>query len=189
MQEELEVKWNKFYSIVSKLDEAKPGCLSLVDRYADRLVIAPASTETIYFGAYPGGLVDLSLQVTSCMKTLHKSLGLDIDITSVVFTGLFHAIGLMGDENDNLLEPHDSDWHIKRGVMYKHNEKLPKMPTSHRTLYLLQLEGVRLTYDEWTAISMSTGIHRDESKFYAGTEPELGLLLLQAKQWITRRVR
>ena len=186
-QEELEVKWSKYYSLVEKINSSHPGSLALIDKYAERIIIAPAATETIYYGAYPGGLIDLSLAVTSKMRAMHKALELSTPMESVVFTGLFHAIGLMGDENEDLLLPQDSDWHIKRGIMYKHNESIPKMPQSHRSLYLLQTEGIRLSYDEWTAISMSTGTHREESKFYAGTEPQLGLLVSHARAWVTRR--
>ena len=121
------------------------------------------------------------------MRSMHKALELDTPMDSVVFTGLFHAIGLLGDENEDLLLPQDSDWHLKRGIMYKHNEKLPKMPVSHRSLYILQHAGIKLSYDEWTAISMSTGTHREESRFYAGTEPQLGLLISHARAWVTRR--
>jgi len=186
-KEELEVKWSRFHSLVEKIDSSHPGSLNLIDEYAERLIIAPASTESIYFGAYPGGLIDLSIAVTSRMRAMHKALELDTPMDNVVFTGLFHAIGLLGDETEDLLIPQDSDWHLKRGVMYKHNERLPKMPASHRSLYMLQRAGIKLSYDEWTAISMSTGTHREESRFYAGTEPQLGLLISHARAWVTRR--
>jgi hypothetical protein len=61
------------------------------------------------------------------------------------------------------------------------------MPLSHRSLYLIQSAGVKMSLDEWTAIATSTGTHRDESKFYNGSEPSLSLLVIQARQWILSR--
>jgi hypothetical protein len=185
--EELENKWNKFKKLVEYIDSSYPGSLDFIETYGERLIECPASTEQIYFGAYPGGFLDLSLNVTAKMRAMHKLFELNVPMESVVFTGLFHAIGLMGDETKNLLVPQDSDWHIKRGIMYRHNESLPKMPVSHRSLYLIQFAGIKMSLDEWTAIAISCGTHRDEAKFYAGAEPSLGLLLLHSRQWVLGR--
>jgi hypothetical protein len=185
--EELENKWNKFKKLVETLDASHPGALNFIEAYGTRLIECPASTEQNYFGAYPGGFLDLALNVTSKMRAMHKIFELRTPMEHVVFTGLFHAVGLMGDETRDLLVPQDSDWHIKRGIMYRHNESLPKMPVSHRSLYLLQTSGISMSLDEWTAIAISGGTHRDEAKFYAGAEPSLGLLLLHARQWVLGR--
>ena len=158
-----------------------------VETYGDRLIECPAATEQIYFGAHPGGFLYLALNVTLKMRAMHKLFELQIPMEKVVFTGLVHAVGLMGDETRDLLIPQDSEWHIKRGIMYRHNESLPKMPVSHRSLYLIQSGGITMSLDEWTAIAISGGTHRDEAKFYANAEPSLGLLLLHARQWILGR--
>jgi hypothetical protein len=185
--EKIEENWNRYKKLVEALEKSHPGVESFIEQYAERLAMCPASSETQYFGAYPGGFLELALGVTAKMRALHKVFECDVPMDSVVFVGLLHSIGLMGSEREDLLIPHDSDWHIKKGIVYKHNEFLPKMPLSHRSLYLIQSAGVKMSLDEWTAIATSTGTHRDESKFYNGSEPSLSLLVIQARQWILSR--
>lgn len=185
--EKIEENWNKYKKLVETLEKSRPGVEKLIEQYGERLAMCPAASENQYFGAYPGGFLDLALGVTTKMRALHKIFECNVPMDSVVFVGLLHAIGLIGNETEDLLIPHDSDWHIKKGIMYKHNESLPKMPLSHRSLYLIQSAGIKMSLDEWTAIATSTGTHRDESKFYNGSEPPLSLLVIQARQWILSR--
>ena len=65
--------------------------------------------------------------------------------------------------------------------MYKFNENIQKMSTSHRTLYLLQYFNVRLSEDEWIAVQIAQGNHFEENRFYVGAEPSLAMLLQQSK--------
>jgi hypothetical protein len=185
--EEIELNWNKFKRLAETLEQSHAGVSALVEKFAERIIMCPASSETQYYGAYSGGFLDLALNVTTKMRALYKSFELDIPMNSVVFVGLFHAIGLLGDEENDLLIPQDSDWHIKKGIMYKHNEALTKMPLSHRSLYLVQSAGIKMSLEEWIAIATATGTHRDESKFYNGSEPKLSLLVSHARQWIMTR--
>jgi hypothetical protein len=124
------------------------------------------------------------------MRTLNKALGTKVPISSILKVGLLHDIGKLGDLETDYFVEQDSDWHREKlGQLYKYNEDLEKMSTSHRSLYLLQHFGVNLTKDEWLAIQLAQGSHFEENRFYVGHEPSLALLLQHAKQQVIHRNR
>lgn len=183
ISQDVEVKWNKFKKLVEYVEDAHPGTLAFIEKYSERIIMCPTATESSGYGCYPGGLLDFSLSVTSNMRLIAKGLSLQIPQEKILFVGLFHAIGTIGDEENDYYVMNDSDWHLKKGIYYKYNENLHKMPVSHRSAYLLQKHGITMEHDEWVSIMISGGTHRDESKFYIGSEPKLSLLLMQARQW------
>ena len=183
----IEQRWNTYIRIVEKAEQSHPGSLSLVKQLEQRIVECPAGVDSSTSFSEPGGLVELSLSVTSKMRAINKALEIGIDDRSIIFTGMFHSIGLVGDEERPYYIPQDSSWHLQRGIYYKYNENIPKMPVQHRSLYLIQSSGIKVSYDEWCAIATSGGFHRDESKFYLGSESKLAVLLSQARQWVLNR--
>ena len=101
----------------------------------------------------------------------------------MITVSLFHAIGKVGDLENDLFVPEDSKWHQEKlGQFYKYNENLDKSTTPDRTLYLLQHFGVTLTHDEYYAIRLSQGSHLEENRFYVGSEPMLAKCLQMAKR-------
>ena len=152
--------------------------------------MCPASTRTDQYGAYPGGMVQHALEVTSTLRTLNTSLELGLSTAAIIKVGLLHDIGKVGGlEEDNFLEQ-DSDWHREKlGQLYKYNDALNKMSTSHRTLFLLQHYGVSLSLDEWLAIQLAQGSHFEENRFYVGHEPTLAVILQQAKSFTIHRTK
>ena len=73
--------------------------------------------------------------------------------------------------------------------MYKFNENLQKMSTSHRTLSILQKFNVSLSDDEWIAIQLAQGSHFEENRFYVGSEPTLALLLQNSKSFVIHNTK
>ena len=187
--EQLEQLWNKYRKLIDHCEQTHPGICEFIDGLGDRIVQCPSATESSNFGAYPGGLIDFSLSVTSKMRSLAKALDVHVGQGSILVVGLTHAIGSIGDLEQDYYTPQDSEWHLKRGSMYKYNEDIQKMSISHRSLYLLQTAGVRLSRDEWIAIATSGGTYREESRFYIGSEPHLGMLVSQARQWVLSRAK
>lgn len=182
-QNNIEELWSTFESLIGKIN--RPGVQELIEELGQRIAEAPASVTTDGFDATPGGLLKMTLAVTSKMNQLRNALDMsDIPSSSLLVVGLFHGLGMIGDRYDDYLIPHDSDWHIGKGIHYKYNDKLPKSLVSHRSLILLQEFGVTLSKDEWLAIALSGGAHRDENKFYTANEPNLAILLMQARQWV-----
>jgi hypothetical protein len=181
-ERDLEAIWQTYTKLAGKA--SRGGVDSLLERIGEKILTCSASTEETVPGCGPGGLVETSLEVTSRMRAISKSVGVEVPVESIIVTGLLHNIGMIGDLERPYLLDQESDWHRKRGSLYKYNENIPRMPVAHRSLYLIQHFGIVLTPDEWTAISLSGGMHREENRFYIGSEPPLAFLLNQSRQWL-----
>ena len=101
----------------------------------------------------------------------------------MLLTALLSDLGRICDLEQDTFIIQDSDWHRdKLGQLYKWNEECDKMSMTHKTLFLLQHYGVKLTKEEWLAIQLASGFHFEEIRFYVGHEPSLALLLQQAQR-------
>ena len=188
--DKLQSNWETYEKFCKKL--SNDGLDNLLDAMGERICMAPASMRSDSPGAYPGGLVENLLKVTSTMRTLYESLykesGCSVTMTSILKVGLLHDIGRVGDLENDFLISQDSDWHREKlGQMYKYNESTDKMSVSHRTLFLLQHFGISLTREEWVAIQLASGSHFEENRFYVGDEPTLALLVQQAKRIVNHQ--
>ena len=99
---------------------------------------------------------------------------------SLIVSALFHDIGKIGDFEHEYYLPQDSSWHIERGMMYKHNDKIQYMTSADRGLYLLQAFDVKLCADEWLAIKLNDGHEAEENRPYRMKEPTLAVVIHQA---------
>jgi hypothetical protein len=186
--EKIQDNWVTYEKLCGRLSDHHLN--ELLEAVGERIVMAPASPKEDQCGCYPGGLIEHALDVTIVMRTLNKALGTKVPISSILKVGLLHDIGKLGDLETDYFVEQDSDWHREKlGQLYKYNEDLEKMSTSHRSLYLLQHFGVNLTKDEWLAIQLAQGSHFEENRFYVGHEPSLALLLQHAKQQVIHRNR
>ena len=183
----VELLWSTYTNLAGKLPEEHSEITEMLKEIGERLILCSSSLDDRGKGCGPGGFLEITLQITMKMRSLSKALELDIPQQSVLKVGLFHAIGQIGDRTRPYLIENDSEWHRKKGILYKYNEDLPKSLVPHRSLIMLQQFGVKLTPDEWLAIAISGGPHRDENRFYVGAEPPLGILLAQARQWVFGR--
>ena len=186
--EKVKSNWETYENLCNKA--VKHGVGDLLEALGERLVMTPSAPKLDQSGAYPGGMVEHALAVTACMRTINKSHKLGVPVTSILKVGLFHDLGKVGDLTEDLFVEQDSEWHREKlGQMYKYNENLAKMSTSHRTLFLLQHFGVSLSQDEWLAIQLAQGSHFEENRFYVGSEPTIALILQQAKQMVQHQDR
>ena len=189
--EELENSMKKFTKFAKKLFSNDENNLASIENFlnvfGERIVMCPATIMQSNNWSRPGGLLDYSLEITTKMIAIRDAMEMDISNKSIGVVGLFHYIGMIGDQKEELLFPHDSDWHIKQGRLYKFNEKIQKMSIPHRSLFLLQEFGVKLTQDEWLAILLCNGQAKEENRFYLYNENDLAILLMQAKNWVERK--
>ena len=178
--EKIESNWNTFESLCKRFNDVNLN--HLLETLGQRLAECPHAPRTEQPGCYTGGLIDLTLKVTSSMRKLNDMLEDKVPTASVLKVGLLHDLGKVGDlEADHFLEQ-DSDWHREKlGQLYKYNESMAKMGYSHRTLWLLQHFGVSLTREEWEAIYIGGGLHLEENRFYAGSKSSLTRILAAAK--------
>jgi len=181
--EKIKLNWEKYEKLCGRLSDDNIN--DLVEFLGERILMCPASMRDSQYNSEPGGLVEHSLNVAFTMRSINDALSLNTPVGSILKVGLLHEIGKVGDENHDCFVDQDSDWHREKlGQNYKYNEEIPKMSVSHRTLYLLQQFGVKLSRDEWIAIQIAQGSHFEENRFYVGSETTLGILLQKAKSLV-----
>lgn len=168
---ELEEKYAQFMAFI-EADSRSKELKAMYDIFGDELVTAPASGKVHFHNAFPGGYIDHVLRVTTTaleVAALYKKIGGTIDFTKqeIIFSALHHDLGKLGHpEQGPYYVEQDSDWHRKRGEMYKQNENIQYMKAPERGLMLLQKYGVTVTDKEWLAIKLSDGIYDDGAKSY-----------------------
>lgn len=137
----------------------------------EQLITAPASSRAHYHNAFPGGYLDHVIHVIEAsmkVATAYKAIGGEIDFTKqeMVFAAMHHDLGKLGNEQGGYYLDQDSDWHRKRGEMYKFNDNLQFMTVTDRALYMLQKFEIPITEKEWIAIKLSDGMYDDSNKSY-----------------------
>lgn len=144
----------------------------------DEFRVAPASSRLAYHSCYPGGLLVHSLNVVRNLKKLVSTFNPNRWSPDVlVFVGLFHDLGKVGDGVEPMYLPHRSDWHVKQGNLYEINDKCCYMTTSDRGIYILQNNGIKLTTEEFLSIRLNDGAYAEENAPYKMREPALALLV------------
>jgi len=183
----VKTQWETFKKLTAKLDNDNIN--KLIEELGERIILCPYNQRDSEPCSHPGGLIRFSLELASAMRNLSKSFNMSIETSSIIKVSLFHAIGKIGDLNNEMYIVQDSDWHREKlGQIYKINELIDKMSTTHRSLFLLQNYGVFLTREEWVAIQTSSGSHFEENRFYIGHEPSLAILLQTAKRMIEHNI-
>lgn len=186
--EEIEDNYNKFSKFLDKLGPRAEPAQALVEFLNERLALCPASSRASHHSPYAGGLVEHSMRVLGIALKLRKTLEIDVPIESVVLCCLFHDLGKVGNLEKDYYIPQDSDWHKKNlGEFYKFNTELQYMTVPHRSVFLLQHFGVKLSEDEMLAILLHDGQYAAENKPYAMKEPKLADLVHQADLLATKQ--
>jgi hypothetical protein len=159
------------FSTLIEADTRSTQLTALYEAFKDELTTAPASMRSYYHNCYPGGYLEYVLAVVDTALKLaanFKELGGTIDFTKqeLIFVALNHAVGKLGTEDGPNYLPQDSDWHRKRGELYKLNDNIQYFKIADRSLMLLQKYGIQLTEKEWLAIKLSDGMYEDSNKSY-----------------------
>lgn len=143
-----------------------------------RYVTAPASSRAHYHEAYPGGLLQHSLNVVrNIMKVSNSLFPGKFSKETLTFVALFHDLGKAGNETHDHYVPVTDDWKRKRGELYEVNREITYMTTAERSLFTLQRHGIVLTEDEFVAIRLNDGQYEESNRPYRSREPELALVL------------
>lgn len=185
--------YNKFMQYIEADSRAKLLKLMYVSLQPE-LLSAPASSKTYFHNCFPGGYLDHVLRVTEIALKLagtFKGVGGNIEFTKeeVIFSALHHDLGKLGDESGPYYVDQDSDWHRKRGELYKINEALEYFKVPERGLVLLQKYNITLTQNEWLAIKLSDGLYCEGNASYLknnGLKTDLPYLIHWADHMATR---
>jgi hypothetical protein len=125
---------------------------SLMVFLGEAFIKAPASTTKSLHNAFEGGLIDHLLNVTKYAVNLNNALPEDerVDQKSLVKVCLLHQIG-----KAHMYKPCESEWHrTNQGKMYEFKDNDVSMRVSDRSIYYLLSHGVKLTEEEFGAISL-----------------------------------
>lgn len=170
-EERIQENYETFMSYV-KADSRAEKLMEMYELFGNELVTAPAAGKTYFHNAFPGGYIDHVVRVTNTsleVSALYKKMGGTIDFTKqeLIFSALHHDLGKLGNpEQGPYYLDQDSDWHRKRGEMYKQNENLQYMKVPDRALMVLQKYGITITEKEWLGIKLSDGIYDEGAKSY-----------------------
>ena len=178
--EQIKENYDKFYKLCMSVKDRSKQIANFLDHFEERIALCPASSRMQYHNAFPGGLVEHSLRVLKNAYSISKIYDEKISKESLIVSALFHDIGKIGDFEHEYYLPQDSSWHIERGMMYKHNDKIQYMTSADRGLYLLQAFDVKLCADEWLAIKLNDGHEAEENRPYRMKEPTLAVIIHQA---------
>jgi 5'-deoxynucleotidase YfbR-like HD superfamily hydrolase len=168
--EKIQQDYAKFMEYVEQ-DSRSEQLKAFYKIFEDQLLSAPASAKVHFHNAYPGGYLDHILRVTELalkMASLYKTSNGFIDFTKqeLIFAALNHDLGKLGTEDEPYYLNQDSDWHRKRGEMYKHNDNLQYFKAPDRGLMMLQKYGISVTETEWLSIKLSDGIYSTGNDSY-----------------------
>jgi hypothetical protein len=168
--ENIEKNYEKFMEYINA-DPRAEQLKKMYDVLQDQLTTAPASGRTYYHNAFPGGYLDHILRVTDTalkIAGLFKTMEGEINFTKqeLIFAALHHDLGKLGTEDGAYYVEQDSDWHRKRGELYKTNENIQYMKPPERGLMMLQKYSVPVTQNEWLGIKLSDGLYDEGNKSY-----------------------
>jgi hypothetical protein len=152
--------------------ERKDKVLQMFESLSEKLLTAPASAHTDRHNCFPGGYVNhinrvtrYSISLYNTWKELDHAL-IDFTLEELVFSALMHDLGKLGSKEEDYYIPNDSDWHVKRGAVYKLNPKLSFMKVPDRSLFTLQQFGIAVTDKEYIAIKLHDGLYAKGNESY-----------------------
>jgi hypothetical protein len=172
--EQIQNNWNQFLSYIDiYISEPRASKLkSFYEKYADRIILMPASHKKEYHNAFPGGYVEHVNRVIEAALKINSvwvELGVEQNYTleELIFSAMNHDLGKMGSEEHEAYLPQTDEWRKnKLGEDYLFNTELEFMSVPDRGLYLLQTHGVEYTKNEYLSIKLHDGIYDEANKPY-----------------------
>lgn len=184
MQQTTESQWDLFCSNINKYISRprKEQLITMYEGYAEKLLTAPAASHTSRHNCFAGGYVDHVNRVVKCAVRLYETwseLGANITnytLEEVVFSAINHDLGKLGSNSEEYYIPNDSDWHVKRGQIYKINPALQFMKVPDRSIYQLAINNISFTENEYLAIKLHDGLYSKGNESYLmAAQPEFAL--------------
>ena len=183
----INVNYEKYEALCGEMGDRSESAQKMVNALANRLALCPASAKERFHAAFPGGLIEHSLNVYEIAQKLSTTMDVSLSEESLKIACLFHDLGKVGDLTDDYYLPQDNDWRRDNlGEMYTINWDMQKMPHSDRSLWLLQHFDVKLSLDEWVAIKIHDGQYADMNEYYSMSEPTLALIVHMADRLATQ---
>jgi hypothetical protein len=176
--EQVEMQWDILMGLIDThiSSPRKEKLISMYESMAEKVCTAPASSHSERHNCWPGGYIDHVIRVVNCALKLYEtweSLGANTKTYTkeeLVFAAINHDLGKVGSKTEDYYIPNDSDWHVKRGQIYKINGKLNFMKVPERSIFTLQEYGIAFSENEFLAIKLHDGLYGkgNESYFMPG---------------------
>jgi hypothetical protein len=189
--EQIQENWNDFMSYIETYisEPRKTALKNFYEKYAERIMLMPASHKKEYHNAFPGGYIEhVNRVIQAALKfdQVWNEFGVCKNYTTeeLVFSAMNHDLGKMGDENNESYIPQTDQWRKdKLGEDYKFNDKLEFMSVPDRGLYLLNQHCVSYTKNEMLAIKLHDGLYEEANKPYLlswapETKPRTSLIFI-----------
>jgi len=153
----------------------------------EQFMTSPASTRRAFHYAFPCGLVAHSLNVVQYAVKFAETLAPGRwPKWKVAFCALFHDLGKAGSPGKPYYIQTKEDWKRKKGEFYDVNKE-EFMPNAEKSLYVLQLHGVVLDWEETCSIRLNDGMGSESNREYSFNEPDLALVIHWADHWASRQ--
>ena len=175
-ERDVEVLWSKYSNLLEKLKDENVN--NLVDTFGQRILTASFSQRDKEPFCGIGGLVEYSLELAKKANALNKALDYDLSNAIIIKCSLLSILGRVGTLTINRYIDTTSEWHKEKlGQYYDWNDDCPKYQVNDMTLFLLQFHNIKLTWDEWNAISLLKDMTSEDNKFYNASKSRIALIL------------
>lgn len=173
--EQIQDNWNELMSRIDIYipEPRKSKLKAFYEKYADRIILMPASHKKEYHSAFPGGYVDHVLRVIDASLDIHNiwvKYGVDTTtytLEELVFSALNHDLGKIGNEQYESYIPQTDQWRKdKLGEDYTFNSRLEFASVPDRSLYLLQSHDIKYSFNEMITIQTHDGLYDEGNKKY-----------------------
>jgi hypothetical protein len=172
--EQIQENWIEFMSYIETYisEPRKTALRNFYEKYAERIMLIPASHKKEYHNAFPGGYIEhVNRVIQAALKfdQIWNEFGVYKNYTTeeLVFSAMNHDLGKMGDEHNEAYIPQTDQWRKdKLGEDYKFNDVLEFMSVPDRGLYLLTQHCISYTKNEFLAIKLYDGLYDDANKPY-----------------------
>ena len=175
-EEQLLDNWNLLIAEIEETQtgERKQKLISLYEKLQPEMMMAPASGFEHFHNCFIGGYVDHVIRVVQCARKLYftwKDMGLSADDFTheeLLFVALNHDLGKIGDMENPLYVPNESEWHRKnQGKIYNYNSEIKTyMGVPDRSLWILNQAGIQMTEQEFLGIKIHDGLYEEGNGQY-----------------------
>lgn len=158
----------------------KSQLLDFYNKYEERFAFMPASHKKEYHGCFAGGYIFHINKVVEASLELYKlwdKLGTNMKtfaLEELIFSAINHDLGKFGTYNSESYIPQIDQWRRdKLDERYMFNSEVPFSSVPDRSLFILQDQGIKYSFNEMVAIQTHDGLYDEANKKYLiGFQPE-----------------
>ena len=190
--EQIQENWKTFLSYIdSYISQPRANELTVFyNKYAERIMMMPASHKKEYHNAFPGGYVEHVNRVIKAALKINdvwEEFGVDKNYTveELVFSAMNHDLGKMGDEENESYIPQTDQWRRdKLGEFYTINPLLGNsLSHSQRSIRILSQFNIEMSEDEHLAILHHAMLNCEENKYISFSKNKMLRITNIADSW------